>query len=64
MDDENALKLALYRGLGCDIKKDEDGGEYKRVVVRNMERGDVHVLQVEREKYPRSFYAKFLWERV
>ena len=46
-EDEIVLKLQFYRSLGIDARRDETSGEFKKAVVRNAERGDVSVLDVD-----------------
>lgn len=53
------LKLKLYRSLGIDAEPDADG-QYRRAVVRNADRGDVHVVDID-PQYSRSYYANKFW---
>ena len=57
---DNRLKLKLYRSLGIDAEPDADG-RYRRAVVRNMERGDIHVVDIN-PQYSRSYYANRFWD--
>jgi kinetochore protein Spc24 len=59
VDDEITLKLKVYRGLGIDVERDENG-EYTKAVIRNGKKGDVHVVNVE-NKFSRFFYANYFW---
>lgn len=65
VDDEITLKLKIYRGLGIDIEdgKSEAGGDFKKAVVRNHRKGDVHIVNLD-NKFSRFFYANFLWETL
>lgn len=62
IDDEMSLKLKVYRGLGIDIERDEDG-EYSKAVIRNRRRGDVNVVSVD-QKFSRFFYANYFWGQL
>lgn len=57
---DDRLKLKLYRSLGIDAEPDT-AGEYRRAVVRNMDKGDVHVVDID-PQYSRSYYANKFWE--
>lgn len=59
-DDEIVLKLKVYRSLGIEVEGDGVGGRYDRAVVRNRDKGDVHVVNVE-ERFGRKFYADYFW---
>jgi kinetochore protein Spc24 len=63
VDDEIGLKLKVYRGMGIDIERDEEGGEYNKAVVRNGKQGDVHVVNMD-GKFSRFFYANYFWNTV
>lgn len=62
VDDEISLKLKVYRGLGVEIERDEDG-EYSKAVVRNGRKGDVHVVNMD-NKFSRFFYANYFWQTL
>ena len=62
VDDEISLKLKLYRGLGIDIERNEDG-EYSKAIVRNGRKGDVHVVNMD-SKFSRFFYANYFWQTL
>jgi kinetochore protein Spc24 len=47
VDDEISLKLKVYRGLGIEIERDDDG-EYTKAVVRSGRKGDVHVVNIRK----------------
>ncbi|KAL5117790.1 putative kinetochore protein spc24 [Pleosporales sp. CAS-2024a] len=61
-DDATVLKLRLYRGLGVDVEMDE-AGEYRKAVVRNGKKGDVHVVQID-PKFSRHFYTNYFWRTM
>jgi kinetochore protein Spc24, fungi type len=58
-DDPMVLKLWLYRNLGISIEVDESG-EYKKAIVGDQRKGDVHVVNVD-PKFSRWFYADYFW---
>jgi len=60
VDDEIGLKLKVYRGLGIDIERDNEGGEYNKAIVRNGKLGDVHIVNMD-GKFSRFFYANYFW---
>ncbi|KAF7197987.1 putative kinetochore protein spc24 [Pseudocercospora fuligena] len=62
-EDETVLKLQFYRSLGIDAGKDEKTGEYTRAVIRNSERGDVNVVNVD-GTMPKSYYAGMFWDSM
>lgn len=63
-EDAIVLKLAFYRSLGIDVEEPEQaGGEYTRAVVRNSDRGDVNVLEVDGSRSKRH-YANIFWESM
>jgi len=62
VDDEISLKLKVYRGLGIEIERDEDG-EYSKAIVRNEKKGDVHVVNMD-SKFSRFFYANYFWQTL
>lgn len=57
---DDRLKLKLYRSLGIDAEPDADG-QYRKAVVRNMDQGSVHVVDID-PQYSRSYYANKFWE--
>ena len=57
------LKLKVYRMLNIDIEPDADTGLYNKAVVRNKEKGDVHVVNID-PKVSRYFYANFFWDTM
>lgn len=58
-DDPTVLRLWLYRSLGINLEQDERG-EYKKAVVGDQRKGDVHVVNVD-PKFSRWFYADYFW---
>jgi kinetochore protein Spc24 len=61
-EDPTVLRLAIYRSLGIDV--DADGtGNYNKAVVRNSQKGDVHVVNID-PKFSRFFYADFFWDKI
>ena len=62
VDDEISLKLKVYRGLGIEIERDDDG-EYTKAVVRSGRKGDVHVVNMD-NKFSRFFYANYFWQTL
>jgi kinetochore protein Spc24, fungi type len=61
LGDETLLKLKVYRSLGIEIDDGENGKDgYKRAVVRNGTKGDVHVVNID-PKFSRFFYANYFW---
>ena len=63
VDDEIGLKLKVYRGLGIDIERDSEGGEYNKAIVRNGKEGDVHIVNMD-GKFSRFFYANYFWNTL
>lgn len=59
-EDENVLKLRVYRSLGIDAEMDEHTGEVRRAVVRNGARGSVEVVTLDKG-FDRFFYANHFW---
>lgn len=56
------LKLKVYRSLGIDI--DPAGtGSYDRATIRNTQKGDVHVVNID-PKFSRFFYANYFWQTM
>lgn len=62
MDDEIALKLKVFRGLGVDIERDESG-DYSKAVIHNGRKGDVNVVNLD-HKFSRFFYANYFWNQL
>jgi kinetochore protein Spc24 len=62
VDDEISLKLKVYRGLGIDLERGENG-EYEKAVIRNGRRGDVNVVNLD-GKFSRFFYAGYFWGTI
>lgn len=62
IDDEMSLKLKVYRGLGIDIERDEDG-EYSKAIIRNSRKGDVNIVNID-SKFSRFFYANYFWQQL
>lgn len=56
------LRLKIYRSLGIDIEPDE-AGNFKRAIIRNSRKGDVHVVNID-PKFSRFFYAKYFWSTM
>lgn len=63
VDDEISLKLKVYRGLGIEVERDRDNGEYTKAVIRNAKKGDVHVVNMD-SKFSRFFYANYFWQTM
>ena len=63
MDDEITLKLKVFRGLGVDIERGQDG-EYRKAVVRQGTKGgQMHVIELD-GKFSRFFNAQYLWDTM
>ncbi|KAI9807687.1 MAG: kinetochore-associated Ndc80 complex subunit spc24 [Sarcosagium campestre] len=62
LEDETILKLKVYRSLGVEIEAD-DAGTYTKAVIRNNEKGDVHVVNID-PKFSRFFYANYFWQTM
>ncbi|KAH9221357.1 Spc24 subunit of Ndc80-domain-containing protein [Leptodontidium sp. 2 PMI_412] len=62
IDDETSLKLKVYRELGIDIERDEDG-EYSKAIIRNSRKGDVNIVSID-SKFSRFFYANYFWQKL
>lgn len=56
------LKLKVYRSLGIDAECD-DAGNYNKAVIRNNQKGDVHVVNID-PKFSRFFYANYFWQTL
>ncbi|CAP70315.1 uncharacterized protein PODANS_3_3980 [Podospora anserina S mat+] len=70
VEDEVLLRLKVYRSLGMELEKSDDGsgkkdggGEFNRVVLRNDKRGDVHVVKID-GGFSRFFYANYFWQNL
>ena len=63
VDDEVLLRLKVYRSLGIDLERDDEGGEWQKAVVRNDRKGDVHVVNMDK-KFSRYFYANYFWRTL
>ena len=61
-EDPVVLKLKVYRSLGIDVEPDA-AGNYNKAVVRNSEKGDVHVVNID-PKFSRYFYANYFWSTL
>jgi kinetochore protein Spc24 len=62
MDDENSLKLKIYKGLGMDVEKDANG-EYSKVIMWNANEGKSDVVSLDKRQ-SRYFYANYFWQRL
>lgn len=56
------LKLKIYRSLGIDVDPDS-AGNYNKAVIRNSQKGDVHVVNID-PKFSRFFYANYFWQTM
>lgn len=56
------LRLKIYRSLGIDLEADENGN-YKKAIIRNSRKGDVHVVNID-PKFSRFFYANYFWQNM
>ncbi len=63
VDDEITLKLKVYRGLGVDVEKDRESGEYSKAVIHNGRKGDVNIVNLD-NKFSRYFYANYFWQQM
>jgi hypothetical protein len=59
----HSLKLKLYRTLGIDVEADPTTGEYNKAVIRNAQKGDVHVVNID-PKFSRHFYTNYFWRTL
>lgn len=57
------LKLKVYRMLNIDVEPDKQTGLYNKAVVRNVQKGDVHVVNID-PKFSRYFYANYFWNTL
>ncbi len=62
LEDEVLLRLRVYRSLGLEADKAEEG-EWNRMVVRGKGKGDVQVVNVEK-KFSKFFYANYFWGQL
>ncbi|KAI9790204.1 MAG: kinetochore-associated Ndc80 complex subunit spc24 [Piccolia ochrophora] len=62
LEDETLLKLKVYRSLGIEIEADPTGN-YTKAVIRNSQKGDVHVVNID-PKFSRFFYANYFWQTM
>ena len=53
----------MYRLLGVDVEPDADTGLYTKAVIRNAQKGDVHVVNID-QKFSRYFYANYFWNTM
>lgn len=56
------LKLKVYRSLGIEVEADSVG-KYNKAVIRNNQKGDVHVLNVD-PRFSRFFYSNYFWQTM
>ena len=56
------LKLKIYRTLGIEVDADS-AGNYTKAVIRNNQKGDVHVVNID-PKFSRYFYANYFWQTM
>ena len=56
------LKLKVYRSLGIDVESDT-AGNYNKAVIRNNQKGDVHVVNID-PKFSRFFYSNYFWQTM
>ena len=56
------LKLKVYRSLGIDVESDT-AGNYNKAVIRNNQKGDVHVVNID-PKFSRFFYLNYFWQTM
>jgi len=63
VEDEVLLKLKVYRSLGIEADKDEQTGEFAKVVVRGKGKGDVQVINLD-QKFSKFFYANYFWQTL
>lgn len=57
-----SLKLKVYRSLGIDVEADS-AGNYNKAIIRNNQKGDVHVVNVD-PKFSRFFYLNYFWQTM
>ncbi|MCJ1355963.1 MAG: kinetochore-associated Ndc80 complex subunit spc24 [Icmadophila ericetorum] len=56
------LKLGVYRTLGIDVETDK-AGNYSKAIIRNAQKGDVHVVNVGPQNSD-FFYANYFWDKL
>ena len=56
------LKLKVYRSLGIDVEADASG-HYNKAVIRNTQKGDVHVVNID-PRFSRFFYSNHFWQTM
>ena len=56
------LKLKVYRSLGIDVEADS-AGNYNKAVIRNNQKGDVHVINID-PKFSKYFYSNYFWQTM
>ncbi|KAG4301569.1 hypothetical protein PCANB_001749 [Pneumocystis canis] len=61
-DDSTLLRLKIYRTLGIDLFED-DVGNYTKVIIRNKNNNDVHVVNIE-PRYSYFFYSNYFWDLI
>lgn len=59
---DTSLKLKVYRSLGIDAEAD-GAGNYNKAVIRNNQKGDVHVVNID-TKFSRFFYSNYFWQTM
>lgn len=57
------LQLHLFRSLGITLEQDH-AGNFNKAVVLNAKKNDVHVVNIEPEKFDKHFYADYLWSTI
>lgn len=48
--------------MGIDIEADESGN-YKKAIIRNGRKGDVHVVNID-PKFDQFFYTNYFWQAM
>lgn len=56
------LKLKVYRSLGIDVQAN-GAGNYNKAVIRNNQKGDVHIINVD-PKFSKFFYSSYFWQTM
>lgn len=56
------MRLWLYRCLGITLDQDA-AGNYNKATIRNTEKGDVHVVNID-PKFSKYFYANYFWQTM
>ncbi|TAQ91036.1 hypothetical protein B7494_g648 [Chlorociboria aeruginascens] len=62
VDDEISLKLKVYRSLGVEIERDENG-EYSKAVIRSGKKGICNTVNLD-NKFSKFFYANYFWQTM